>query len=66
VENSRDEAFNEQRLRASIETRAGMPPAQLVHDVFDEIERFAEGRAFADDVCFLGMEIARLPSENAA
>jgi len=66
VENKNDEAFNEQRLRASIETRAGMPPAQLVHDVFSEIERFAEGRAFADDVCFLGMEIAHLSSSNAA
>jgi serine phosphatase RsbU (regulator of sigma subunit) len=66
VENHRDESFNEQRLRESIQTRAGMPPAQLVNDVFEEIERFAEGRAFADDVCFLGMEIAHLPSSTAA
>ncbi len=67
VENHQDEAFNEQRLRESIQTRAGMmPPDQLVHDVFDEIERFAEGRAFADDVCLLGMEIAHLPSSSAA
>jgi serine phosphatase RsbU (regulator of sigma subunit) len=66
VENTRDESFNEQRLRASIATRAGMPPAQLVHDVFHEIEVFAEGRAFADDVCLLGMEIAHLPSQSAA
>jgi len=66
VENQHDESFNEHRLRQSIQTRAGMPPDQLVHDVFQEIEQFAEGRAFADDVCFLGMEIAHLASSNAA
>lgn len=66
VENHHDESFNEHRLRQSIQTRAGMPPDQLVHDVFREIEQFAEGRAFADDVCFLGMEIARLDASKVA
>src|SRR6185369_12288434 len=63
VENAQDESFNEQRLRQSIQTRAWMPPDQIVHGVFNEIERFAEGRAFGDDVCFLGMEIAHLTSK---
>lgn len=66
VENANEESFNEQRLRETIHTRAGMAPADLVQDVFTEIERFAEGRAFADDVCFLGMEIAHLPKADAA
>jgi serine phosphatase RsbU (regulator of sigma subunit) len=65
VENLSDEAFNESRLRESIRARAGLPPAQLVQEVFHEVERFAEGRAFADDVCFLGMEIAHLPAPGA-
>ena len=60
VENASDEAFSERRLRESVRQRAGMPPAQLVNDVFTEIERFAKGREFTDDVCLVGMEIAHL------
>lgn len=60
VENASDEPFTERRLRESVRQRAGMPPAQLVNDVFSEIERFAKGRDFTDDVCLVGMEIAHL------
>ncbi len=60
VENASDEAFSERRLRESVRQRAGMPPAQLVNDVFTEIEHFARGRDFTDDVCLVGMEIAHL------
>ncbi len=60
VENASDEAFSELRLRESVRQRAGMPPAQLVNDVFTEIEHFAKGRDFTDDVCLVGMEIAHL------
>ena len=60
AENASAEAYGETRLRESIRERAGLPPAQLVHSVFTEVERFAQGQAFADDVCFVGMEIAHL------
>jgi len=60
VENGRAEAFGESRLRESIRLSASLPPARVVHHVFTEVERFAEGQAFADDVCFVGMEIAHL------
>ena len=60
VENASDEAFSERRLRESVRQRAGTPPAQLVNDVFSEIEHFAKGRDFTDDVCLIGMEIAHL------
>ncbi len=62
VENARDESFGESRLRESFRRRAGMPPVQLMHDVFAEIQRFAKGRGFSDDVCLIGMEIAHLES----
>lgn len=65
AENASAEAFGETRLRDSIGQRAGLPPAQLVHSVFTEVERFAEGQVFADDVCFVGMEIARLDGSAA-
>ncbi len=60
AENASAEAYGEPRLRESIRERAGLAPAQLVHSVFTEVERFAEGQVFADDVCFVGMEIAHL------
>ncbi len=60
VENVNADAFTLDRLREAIQHRAGLPLVQLMHDVFTEIETFAEGVPFADDVCFVGMQMARL------
>jgi len=60
AENPNDEPFGSDRLRESIRQRAGLPVNKLIQDVASEIERFAEGRPFADDICLVGMEISRL------
>ncbi len=60
VDNASDEAYGEERLRESIGRRVGLTPVQLMHEVFEEIESFAKQPEFADDVCLVGMEIARL------
>jgi sigma-B regulation protein RsbU (phosphoserine phosphatase) len=60
VENPCADAFSVDSLRDAIQQRAGLPLAKLMQDVFSEIETFAEGEAFPDDVCLVGMEIARL------
>ena len=60
VENANGESFSESRLREAIRRRAGIEPAQLVEAVFSDIEAFAEGQAFTDDVCLIGVEIAHL------
>ena len=65
VANAKDETFSVDRLRNSIQRRAGLPVAKLLQDVFSEIERFADGRTFADDVCLVGMEISRLETSAA-
>jgi serine phosphatase RsbU (regulator of sigma subunit) len=65
VENAQDETFSEGRLRESVRQRAGLPPAQLLNDVFADVQRFAEGRDFVDDVCLVGMEIAHLDPSAA-
>ncbi len=62
VENARAEAFSEERLRESVRRCAGQPFAQLVHDIYDEVEHFAEGQSFSDDVCLVGMKIVRVAS----
>ncbi len=65
AENASEEAYSEGRLRDSVRRHVGLPPAQLVNDIFAEVEQFAAGRPFADDVCIVGMEIAHLEA-NAA
>ncbi|MFN0127438.1 MAG: PP2C family protein-serine/threonine phosphatase [Verrucomicrobiales bacterium] len=65
VENASAEAYGEGRLHESIRRRAGQPPAQLVQSLFTEVESFAEGRVFADDVCLVGMEIVRLDGRSS-
>jgi serine phosphatase RsbU (regulator of sigma subunit) len=65
VENANAEPFSIARLRESIRSRAGLPLADLLQDVFDEVEHFAEGQEFSDDVCLIGMEISRLAASAA-
>jgi hypothetical protein len=36
-----------------------------LNDVFADVQRFAEGRDFVDDVCLVGMEIAHLDPSAA-
>jgi phosphoserine phosphatase RsbU/P len=60
VENVLSESYGEGRLREAFEQRAGLPPSQLIDSVLAEIELFAAGHVFPDDVCLVSMEIARL------
>ncbi len=60
VENSAGEIFTEERLRELILTHADRPAHELMEEVFSEIERFADAKAFTDDVCLVGMEIIHL------
>ena len=60
VENTQSQAYSEARLREAIQQRVGLPLTKLVHEVSHEIEDFAQGREFTDDVCLVGMEIAWL------
>ena len=60
VENPCADIFSMDRLRTAIQQRSGLPLAKLMQDVFSEIETFAQGEVFPDDVCLVGMEIARL------
>jgi serine phosphatase RsbU (regulator of sigma subunit) len=46
----------------AIAQRAGQAPSRLVDSLLAEIERFASGHVFPDDVCLVSMEIARLTS----
>lgn len=60
VENAHAEAFGIDRLRESIRRHTGLPLTKFMQDIFTEIEIFAGDRAFPDDVCLVGVEIAHL------
>jgi len=60
AENAHAESFGANRLHAAIRQSTGQPLPQLVQEVFAEIRHFAGGQAFADDICLVGMEVARL------
>jgi serine phosphatase RsbU (regulator of sigma subunit) len=63
AENAGAESFSIDRLRESIRSRNALALDELMQDVFAEIKSFAEGRAFSDDVCFVGMEIRYLVAD---
>jgi sigma-B regulation protein RsbU (phosphoserine phosphatase) len=62
--NSRSEAFGTIRLRDAIRRHAGMPLGKLIQDVFTEVEAFAGGQPYADDICVIGMEVMYLEAGN--
>lgn len=65
VENANAEVFTLERLREAIQHGTDLPLVKLMQDVFGEVEHFAGGQAFADDVCFVGMQIVRLVAATA-
>jgi sigma-B regulation protein RsbU (phosphoserine phosphatase) len=65
VENGMAEPFSIDRLCEAIRSRASLPLPQLMQDVFSEVEHFAQGQEFSDDVCLIGMEIAHLQTSAA-
>jgi phosphoserine phosphatase RsbU/P len=52
-----DEQFGEERLRQAVLRRIDLPPARLFDELLAEVQQFAGGQGFADDVCLLGMEV---------
>jgi serine phosphatase RsbU (regulator of sigma subunit) len=65
VENPQCESFTEKRLRESIHRRAALPLDILIDHLSREIVGFAGGRPFSDDVCIVGMEVARVRTRSA-
>lgn len=51
------EEYGEDRLKAAVRRRMGQPLDTLIHDLIEEIRRFAADRQFEDDVCIIGVEM---------
>jgi len=65
VENSREELFSEGRLLEAVARHTDLGPEPLLHAVVEDVEQFTEGRAFSDDVCVVGVHVAKLPYHAA-
>jgi phosphoserine phosphatase RsbU/P len=50
------ELYSPQLLQAAVEQRRQLPASRLFDELLAEIRQFAEGDAFIDDVCLVGMD----------
>ena len=65
IESALSESYGRERLPNDIRKRVKMTPAHLVDDLIEHIRDFSLSRCFDDDVCVVGMEVARM-GEKAA
>jgi serine phosphatase RsbU (regulator of sigma subunit) len=58
--------YGEDRLTEALGSRLSMPPAQLFDELLAEIRAFSIRQEFSDDVCLVGVEVARIgPNQRA-
>ncbi|MDQ3621346.1 MAG: PAS domain S-box protein [Verrucomicrobiota bacterium] len=59
VEGPNEEHYSQERLLAAVCQRIQMPPSRLFSELLAETRQFSLDKAFADDVCLVGMEVMR-------
>ena len=59
VEGRNQELYTHEMLVQAVGARTKLPAAELFDDLLAEIRQFALGQDFVDDVCLVGMEVAR-------
>lgn len=60
VEGPDHELYSQELLAAAVRKHANLPAAQLFDAVLDDVRAYAAGQEFDDDVCIVGLELARL------
>lgn len=63
VEGPNEVFFDKEQLLAAVRKRAAMPTPTLFDDLLAEIKDFAVQKEFEDDMCLVGMDLARLVKE---
>lgn len=66
VENANGDLYDEQQLMTAVERARSRPLRDLFATVIEEIQSFSSTRQFADDLCLVGIEAARLGNSNRA
>ena len=60
VDDPSGEQYGVERLLKAVRRRLNLPTEAMFDDLLSEIRQFSAGREFADDVCLVGMEVARV------
>ena len=61
VENAKAELFSEARLLDAVSQHTELGPEPLLNALVKDVEDFTGGNEFSDDVCVVGVHVARLP-----
>ncbi len=64
VEGADREYYDQRSLVASVKKRMQMPTGALFDETIAEVRQFAADHSFGDDVCLVGMEVARTNVTN--
>ena len=59
VEAPDDKIYSRERLTAAVRERVRLPSANMLAELFGEIRQFSKRTEFSDDVCLVGMDVAR-------
>ncbi|MDB6029553.1 MAG: putative sensor protein [Verrucomicrobiales bacterium] len=60
VEGANDELFTQEQLMETVRTNSIKPAATFLDELLSEIKGFAASQKFADDVCLVSMEVAKV------
>ena len=60
VEGRDGSQYGQERLLAAVQGRIALPPARLFDELVAEVQQFAVRQDFLDDVCLVGLEVARV------
>jgi serine phosphatase RsbU (regulator of sigma subunit) len=60
VEGAEGDEYGQERLLAAVRKRSQLPAAQLFDELLADVQKHAGNRGFADDVCIVGVEVARV------
>jgi serine phosphatase RsbU (regulator of sigma subunit) len=59
VEDSAGDVFTEEKLLATANRHAGLPPHEMISSIVEEIRGISRLKSFDDDVCVVGIEVQR-------
>ena len=60
VDSQGQEQYGQDRLLAAVRQRVRQPLAALLDGVLEDIQQFSGSKEFVDDVCLVGVEVARV------
>jgi len=60
VDNQESKEYGQERLLEAVRQRCRLPAAQLFDELLKDVQNFSSGQEFDDDVCVVGLEVARL------